>query len=211
MENNDKIKKCSEKLSRNGFNVVTVSSAKEAGEYIKRKIEELNPTSISYGDSMTLYATGAIDWLREQKCYLFIDTFEKGVRFKELIERRRRALTAELFMTGANAVAMDGSLHWLDMIGNRIAPIAFGPKKVILTVGRNKIVETQQDAFDRIRETAAPLNAKRHEDFVTPCVKTDSCMDCSSPHRICNSRLIMHKCLPKERITVILIDEDLGL
>lgn len=211
MENSEKLVKCSEKLSRNGFQTVIVPSAKEAGEYIKNFIEKTAPKDISYGDSMTLYSTGVIEWLRAQKQHTFIDTFEKGVRFKELIERRRQALTAELFMTGTNAVAMDGSLHWLDMIGNRIAPVAFGPKKVIITVGHNKIVETLEDAFNRIREIAAPLNAKRHEDFITPCVKTGVCMDCSSPHRICNARLIMHKCLPKERITVILIDEDLGL
>lgn len=205
------LERCAGKLRNNGFEVAMVGDAKEAGEYIQRRIVEINPESISFGDSMTLYATGVIDRLRELNEVAFIDTFENGVPFRELIERRRRALLCGLFMTGVNAVAMDGSLHWLDMIGNRIAPVAFGPRKVILVAGCNKIVETEQDAFRRIREVAAPKNVARHEGFNTPCAKTGVCCDCSSPQRICNERLILHKCNPKGRIEIVLIDDELGL
>ena len=190
MEQAKTTERCADRLRRNGFEVATAADAHEAGEYIRSRIAELAPASISFGDSMTLYATGTVEWLRTQRTYPFIDTFEQGVPFRELIERRRQALLCDLFLTGANAVTLDGELHWLDMIGNRIAPIA---------------------AFRRIRETAAPRNAARHEDFDTPCVKTGRCMDCASPRRICNERLILHKCHPKGRITVVLIDEDLGL
>ena len=182
MEQAKTTERCADRLRRNGFEVATAADAHEAGEYIRSRIAELAPASISF-----------------------------GVPFRELIERRRQALLCDLFLTGANAVTLDGELHWLDMIGNRIAPIAFGPRHVILTVGRNKIVEDGDAAFRRIRETAAPRNAARHEDFDTPCVKTGRCMDCASPRRICNERLILHKCHPKGRITVVLIDEDLGL
>ena len=209
MEQAKTTERCADRLRRNGFEVATAADAHEAGEYIRSRIAELAPASISF--SMTLYATGTVEWLRTQRTYPFIDTFEQGVPFRELIERRRQALLCDLFLTGANAVTLDGELHWLDMIGNRIAPIAFGPRHVILTVGRNKIVEDGDAAFRRIRETAAPRNAARHEDFDTPCVKTGRCMDCASPRRICNERLILHKCHPKGRITVVLIDEDLGL
>ena len=211
MEQAKTTERCADRLRRNGFEVATAADAHEAGEYIRSRIAELAPASISFGDSMTLYATGTVEWLRTQRTYPFIDTFEQGVPFRELIERRRQALLCDLFLTGANAVTLDGELHWLDMIGNRIAPIAFGPRHVILTVGRNKIVEDGDAAFRRIRETAAPRNAARHEDFDTPCVKPGRCMDCASPRRICNERLILHKCHPKGRITVVLIDEDLGL
>ena len=193
MEQAKTTERCADRLRRNGFEVATAADAHEAGEYIRSRIAELAPASISFGDSMTLYATGTVEWLRTQRTYPFIDTFEQGVPFRELIERRRQALLCDLFLTGANAVTLDGELHWLDMIGNRIAPIAFGPRHVILTVGRNKIVEDGDAAFRRIRETAA------------------RCMDCASPRRICNERLILHKCHPKGRITVVLIDEDLGL
>lgn len=200
------------KLIHNGFEVLVAANVQEAGTIVRSKIEEINPDSISFGDSMTLYATGAIDWLRSQNKYRFIDTFEKNVRFKELIERRRQALVCHTFMTGVNAIsASDGALHWLDMIGNRIAPVAFGPRKIIIVAGLNKVVETPEEAYSRIREIAAPRNVARHEGMKTPCAVTGKCSDCSSPDRICNERLILHKCHPKGRITLILIDEILGL
>lgn len=200
------------KLINNGFEVLVAPNVQEAGIIVRSKIEEINPDSVSFGDSITLYATGTIDWLRSKNRYCFIDTFEKNVRFKELIERRRQALVCHTFMTGVNAIsASDGALHWLDMIGNRIAPIAFGPRKIIIVAGRNKVVETPEDAYSRIREIAAPRNVARHEGMKTPCSITGKCSDCSSPDRICNERLILHKCHPKGRITLILIDEVLGL
>lgn len=208
---NQTAERCIKALTLNGFDVRTAATAAEAGEIIRSIIDQTAPASISFGDSMTLYATGTVAWLRGQTQIPFIDTFEPGVPFRDLIERRRAALTCGLFLTGINAVCEDGSLHWLDMIGNRIAPIAFGPRKVVLVAGRNKIVATQEDAYARIRDIAAPRNVARHEGFKTPCAVTGRCHDCSSPQRICNERLILHKCHPKGRITVILIDEELGL
>ena len=200
------------RLIRNGFEVFSVADATEAGAVIRRQIEEIRPESLSFGDSMTLYATGVVEWMRQQTEIPLIDTFEKGVRFRELIDRRRQALLCHTFLTGVNAIsASDGSLHWLDMIGNRIAPIAFGPRRVILVAGVNKIVETPEEAYRRIREEAAPRNVARHEGMKTPCAVTGRCSDCSSPDRICNERLILHKCHPKGRISLVLIDESLGL
>lgn len=211
MEQAKTIERCADRLRRNGFEVAMAADAHKAGEYIRSRIAALAPASISFGDSMTLHATGTVEWMRTQQTYRLIDTFEQGVPFRELIERRRQALLCDLFLTGVNAVTLDGELHWLDMIGNRIGPVAFGPRRVILTVGRNKIVEDSEAAYRRIRETAAPRNAARHEDFDTPCVKTGRCMDCASPRRICNERLILHRCHPKGRITVVLIDGEYGL
>ena len=131
-----RIARCRQALQHNGFEVEYLSNTRKAGEYLRTLIEQSHPHSVSFGDSMTLYATGIIAWLRSQTDIPFIDTFEPGVRFKDLIERRREALTCELFLTGVNAVGEDGTLHWLDMIGNRIAPIAFGPAI--------KLYETQQ-------------------------------------------------------------------
>lgn len=206
------IEECAARLTRNNFDVVIESNAQAAGEHIISIIHEISPTSISFGDSVTLHRTGIVDWLRSQSEFPFIDTFEDGVEFREMIERRRQALTCGVFLTGINAISLsDGSLHWLDMIGNRIAPIAFGPRKVILVAGRNKITSTPEEAYGRIRNIAAPGNIARHPGFKTPCAVTGRCSDCSSPQRICNERFIMHKCHPKGRVSVILIDEDLGL
>ena len=206
-----RIARCRQALQHNGFEVEYLSNTRKAGEYLRTLIEQSHPHSVSFGDSMTLYATGIIAWLRSQTDIPFIDTFEPGVRFKDLIERRREALTCELFLTGVNAVGEDGTLHWLDMIGNRIAPIAFGPRKVVLVAGRNKIVRDTAEAYTRIRDIAAPQNVARHEGFKTPCAMTGRCHDCNSPQRICNERLILHKCHPTGRITVVLINDELGL
>ena len=206
-----RIARCRQALQHNGFEVEYLSNTRKPGEYLRTLIEQSHPHSVSFGDSMTLYATGIIAWLRSQTDIPFIDTFEPGVRFKDLIERRREALTCELFLTGVNAVGEDGTLHWLDMIGNRIAPIAFGPRKVVLVAGRNKIVRDTAEAYTRIREIAAPQNVARHEGFKTPCAMTGRCHDCNSPQRICNERLILHKCHPTGRITVVLINDELGL
>ena len=206
-----RIARCRQALQHNGFEVEYLSNTRKAGEYLRTLIEQSHPHSVSFGDSMTLYATGIIAWLRSQTDIPFIDTFEPGVRFKDLIERRREALTCELFLTGVNAVGEYGALHWLDMIGNRIAPIAFGPRKVVLVAGRNKIVRDTAEAYTRIREIAAPQNVARHEGFKTPCAMTGRCHDCNSPQRICNERLILHKCHPTGRITVVLINDELGL
>lgn len=110
-----------------------------------------------------------------------------------------------------STISVDGALLWLDMIGNRIAPIAFGPRKVLLVVGRNKITPTREAAEERIRTIAAPQNIARHPGFRTPCAVTGVCADCYSEDRICNTHLRMERCFPRKRITVVLIDEDLGL
>jgi Fe-S-cluster-containing hydrogenase component 2 len=96
------------------------------------------------------------------------------------------------------------------MVGNRVGAIVFGPRCVVIMVGRNKLVSDLEQAMDRIKNLAAPANAIRHEQK-TPCVKTSYCMDCNSPARICNIWTIHEKSYPKGRIKVILINQDLGL
>lgn len=202
---------CAKQLLRNGFAVEIMPDAAEAGKWIQAKIAELEPMTISFGDSETLFATGIINELRDTCDFRLIDGFDRSIPRPERLEIRRQGLLADLFLTGINAVTTDGHLHWLDMIGNRIAPIAFGPKNVILTAGKNKIVTDDNEARKRIRQIAAPKNALKHTDFRTPCQKTGICSDCSSPDRICNTWMGMAKCFPKGRITVVLIDQNLGL
>ena len=202
---------CAERLRKHGFEVDVVSTIDEAGSILRQEIEREKPNRISYGDSMTVKATGIIDELRCEQSDRLIDGFDPSVSREVQLERRRQALLADLFFTGVNAVCMNGSLFWLDMIGNRIAPIAYGPKRVVLLVGRNKLVETPDEAVARIRQVAAPRNVARHPGFKTPCAVTGVCADCNSPQRICNTWLVMERCCPKERIRVVLIDQELGL
>ena len=155
--------------------------------------------------------TGIVEWLRSNGQLTLLDGFDPSMTYDERLETRRRALLSDLFITGVNAVTAEGTLHWLDKVGNRIAPVAFGPRKVIIVAGRNKIVANRDEAEERIRTIAAPQNIARHPGFRTPCAKTGVCSDCNSPDRVCNTRMEMLRCWPDKRVLVVLIDQDLGL
>jgi hypothetical protein len=115
----------------------------------------------------------------------------------------------DLFVTGSNAITVDGTLVNLDMIGNRVGALTFGPRNVIVLAGRNKIVTDLDEAMYRIKNYVAPVNAMRL-DKKTPCIKTSYCQDCKSPDRICNTWTITEKAFPPKRIKVVLVNEDLG-
>ena len=181
-----------------------------AAEVMRGLVREFRPASASYGDSMTLKAAGILDDLRSNPDIQFYDGFVPGMVREEKWEIRRQGMTADLFLTGVNAVSMEGTLHWVDMVGNRVAPVAFGPRRVILLAGSNKLVATPAEARERIRRIT-PLNARRHEGFRTPCMHTGICADCNSPDRLCNIHMSLVKCFPKGRISVILMKEPGGL
>lgn len=211
MTTTEKIQLCAEALRRHHFETAIVENTQQAFERIKAVVEAEAPKIVSFGDSVTMRKTGIIDWLRENGDWKLLDGFDPSMPRPERLEIRRQALMSDLFITGINALTEKGTLHWLDMVGNRIAPVAFGPRKVILVAGRNKIVADREEAEERIRRISAPQNIARHPGFRTPCAKTGVCMDCNSPDRICNTRMEMLRCYPTGRILVILIDQELGL
>jgi L-lactate utilization protein LutB len=206
-----RLENCKSALDANNFETFIAEDAKAAGKIVMEKIfPKTGAKQVSWGDSMTLYATGILDIFKRDPGIELIETFDKTISREESIERRRQALLTDLFFTGTNAVTQDGKLVNLDMIGNRVAAITFGPKNVVIFIGRNKIVPDLETAMHRIKDFAAPANAIRHGKK-TPCMKTASCKDCKSPDRICNTWTITEKSFPKGRIKVILINEDLGL
>ncbi|MGD8366585.1 MAG: lactate utilization protein [Desulfobacterales bacterium] len=198
-------------LELNNFTVYRADSAKEAADLVqKRIVAEIAPKSISWGGSMTFVATGLYDALKSLPGVEVIDAFDKNASAEEILDRRRRSLLVDLFVTGCNAVTETGLLVNLDMIGNRIGGLTFGPRHVVLLVGRNKVVPDVEEAMARIKNFVAPANAMRL-DKKTPCVKTGFCENCSSPDRICNTWTITEKSFPKGRIKIVLINENLGL
>ena len=207
----DRLKNCRESLQENAFEAFVAEDRVQARNIV---LEEIIPTtgakSASWGDSMTLHATGILNALLTYPGLSIVKTFEGGVPRAEIIERRRQALLVDFFITGTNALTECGKLVNLDMVGNRVAAIAFGPKTVVILVGRNKIVPDIAGAMSRISDYAAPINAIRHE-FKTPCAATSRCADCKSPQRLCNTWTITERSFPKGRIKVILINEELGL
>ena len=206
-----RLQNCKDALEKNNFEAFIAQTPAEAGQIVIDQIlPEIDVKSVSWGDSLTLYETGVLEFFKGNSEFNLIQTFDKKASRQEIIERRRKALLTDLFFSGTNAVIESGALVNLDMVGNRVGGIVFGPRWVAIMVGRNKIVTDLEEAMDRIKNLAAPANAIRHEQK-TPCVKTSYCMDCNSPARICNIWTIHEKSYPKGRIKVILINQDLGL
>jgi L-lactate utilization protein LutB len=200
-----------EALEANNFEVFMAENTAAAKQIV---LEEILPKtgakSVSCGGSLTHNATGLFETLKGRADLEILDVFDKALSDAERMELRRRSFLVDLYITGTNAVTEEGQLVNLDMFGNRVAAITFGPKAVVILVGRNKVVPELEDAMFRVKNYAAPANAIRL-DKKTPCVKTSYCDECSSPDRICNSWTITEKAFPKGRIKVVLINEDLGL
>jgi hypothetical protein len=185
-------------------------NAKAAKEIaLKDILPKLDIKSVSWGGSMSFVSTGLFHELKDNPDIEVINTFDQSLSKEESFERRRRSLMVDLYITGTNAVTEAGHLVNLDMMGNRVAAIMWGPKNVLLIIGRNKITGDLEDAMFRIKNFAAPVNVM-NLDKKTPCRKTGVCHDCSSPDRICNYWTITEKCFVKNRIKIILVNEDLG-
>ena len=199
-------------LESNNFEVYLADDRQAACRIaLEDIIPKLNAKSISWGGSMTFLAAGGLyDRLKDNKAFEVLDTFDKSGSSEQMLERRRQALLVDLFITGTNAVTETGQLVNLDMIGNRICGLTFGPKWVIIMIGRNKLVANLDEAMNRIKDYVAPANSMRL-DKKTPCAKTSYCEECKSPDRICNTWTITEKSFPKGRVKVVLINEDLGL
>jgi len=205
-----RLEKLKKALEANNFEVHLAESAAGAKTLVMETLlPNLKPASMAWGGSITVVGAGLYSALKERADIEFLDTFDKRIPAEEMLERRRRSLLVDLFITGTNAVTEAGQLVNLDMIGNRIGGITFGPRHVIILVGRNKLVPDLEEAFFRIKNYAAPVNAMRL-DKKTPCVKTSFCEECKSPDRICNTWTITEKSYPTGRVKAVLINEELG-
>jgi hypothetical protein len=138
-----------------------------------------------------------------------IDPFEPGLSSEDSLERRRKGLIADVMITSTNAITLDGKLVNLDGMGNRVAAMIFGPSKVILAVGMNKVVSDVEAAVARIRHYAAPVNAIRMA-IKTPCAENGICVECKTPARFCNIWSTIEGQRLRGRIHVKLIGESLG-
>jgi hypothetical protein len=201
-----RIKKTQQALKKNGMRAYIARGGDEA----RKKALSLIPegATVGLGGSRTVADIGLLDALRKGGFHLF-DQYASGQDRIGSMETRKQGTHAEYFVSSSNAVTEDGKLVNVDGLGNRLAGFCFGPEKVVLVVGRNKIVPDLEAGLRRVRNVAAPMNAKRFG-LTTPCVKTGVCSDCSSPERICNLTLIIEKQRIKGRIAVILVNEDLG-
>lgn len=197
-------------LEKNKFSVQQVNNVQEAKDLVlETLLPETTGRSVSWGGSGTFREVGLYEALRQSDLEV-VDTFDKSISFEEQLERRRQAMLVDVFFTSTNALTEDGVLVNLDMIGNRINGLTFGPRHVIVLVGRNKIVPDVEAGMQRIKNYVAPLNAYKLGKK-TPCAETGFCQDCDSPERICNTWTITEKSFPKGRVRIVLVNQDLGL
>ena len=185
------------------------------------KVLELVPpdVSVGFGDSVTLYQAGIIAGLEKRKTNSLLHPFyHNGIVHypetrREVVKRGKEILDTEYYLTGTNAITMDGKIVNTDGLGNRVAGIIFGPRRVIVVAGINKIVPDLEQALERIKMVAAPLNAYRHQVKhgmpSRPCGVTGTCSDCHSPDRMCNYTVIVEY-QPSQRIQVVLVGQKLG-
>lgn len=201
--------------------------ASNRNEALSAVLEMIPPGAVvARGDSISLDQIGLLSEISKRNQNTLIDPFKADADgfWAEAAEERQRMMResffADILVTGTNAITLDGKLVNIDGNGNRVAAMIFGPGKVILVVGINKIVKDVTEALERIHQFTAPVNAKRHylkhniEDFSDlPCVKTGSCIDCRHEWRICNYTVIIEGAMPhhKGRINVVLVGEELGI
>ena len=161
-------------------------------------------STVTMGGAMSVREIGLLDALKAGK-YSFIDRDD----YEDRREAELKAYGADVFLASANAITEDGVLVNIDGNSNRVSAIAFGPKKVVFIVGRNKICSDVDGALKRARNVAAPINAQRFGGN-TPCVKTGACANCKSADCICCNFLITRYSRFGDRIHVIIVNEDLG-
>jgi L-lactate utilization protein LutB len=179
-------------------------------EQLLEKLKELinEGSTVGVGDSMTLFETGVIDFLRSGK-FDFLDKYEDGLGSDDKRELYIKNFSADTFICSTNAITENGELYNIDGNGSRVAPMIYGPKQVILVTGINKIVKNLDEAEIRVRQYAAPIDAKRlNKD--TPCTKVGYCVDCKSPYRICNDFVVIRGQFIKGRIKILIVGEILG-
>lgn len=179
----------------------------------RKMVEELIPdgATIAVGGSVTLRDTGILDDIISQPKYNFIDRYNCS-SFDEVLDKYRQGFTSDVFVQSVNAITKDGQLVCIDCTGNRAASMIFGPKKVIVITGVNKICDTLEDAIARCRKIA-PLNARRIPHTEAPCFEDGICKGkaCKNRARVCNSIGIVDGCFYQPgRISVIVVPEVLG-
>ncbi len=206
--NEQKCERAVESLGKNGFTAVYCKTGQEAYDYIIREAAEAE--SVGFGGSMSVTDLAVQEKLREMGKEI-LNHSQPALSREERLEIMRRQLTCDLFLTGSNAVTLSGYLVNIDATGNRVASMFFGPKKVIVVAGRNKLVDGDiAAAIKRIKDWASPPNAKRLN-FNTPCAKTGFCCDCTSPDRICRITTIIDRKPRRTDIRVLVVNEDMGL
>ncbi len=201
-------KKVVEALIKNNFDAVYVSTEKEATDIIMKYV---NPDfTVGFGGSMTIKNMGLQDKIRATGAKV-LDHGE-AQSHDEIVAIAREEMLSDLYLCSSNAVTLDGAFINVDAMGNRVAAMNFGPKKVIIVVSVDKICKDEAAAFERLKSIAGPMNNKRLErpEISNPCMKMGVCVNCQSKTRLCRTYSIMRKKPSATDITAIVIGKSCG-
>lgn len=163
--------------------------------------------TIGIGHSLTLQKMDITNSLLQRGNIVYDKELAKNTDECKVL--KKKALTTDWYITGSNAISIDGRIVNIDHSGNRVAAITFGPDKVIVVVGKNKVVDTVDEAIMRVKNVACPLNAKR-AGLNPPCVTLNKCIDCVSKERVCNSLSIVEGQLDSNRIKLFVVNGEFG-
>lgn len=195
-------------FTQNNINAYFVANKNAA----LKQILELAPTGsiVTFAGSKTIEEIGARDYfLQNSNQYTLIDPYANNLSKEQSYEKRRQGLLADILLTSSNAITEKGEIVNIDGAGNRVAGLNFGPKKVIIVAGINKIVPNLPAAWKRIATIAAPLNNKRLQTG-NPCIVSGVCQNCNLPNRICRTYNIIQGQRIANRLHVIIVNENLG-
>lgn len=193
-------------FKRNRIKVTLLENKDSLIDYLSYKI--VPNSTIGVGDSVTLDQLGVYDFLRNGDLD-FLDKYKEGLSRDEKRTIYLKNFDADIFLSGVNAISSEGKIYNLDGNGSRVAPIIYGPHKVFLISGTNKIVSNENEALARIRNIAAPMDNIRLGKK-NPCTKKGYCTDCRSKTKICNYHTVIQGQFDEDRIELILIEGDYG-
>ena len=199
------VKEMESNFQKRNIELLWFKDFKEIKEYLLEKVP-INAT-VGIGNSQTLNGMDITEAFISRGNTVY--NKELGTTLNEIKELKRKSLVADFYVSSSNAVSIDGRIVNIDHSGNRVAAIAFGPDKVFIVIGKNKVAASCDEAVTRAKNVAARMNAKR-AGFNPPCVSAGHCVDCFSPDRVCNIISIIEGQHTKGRLTLLIANEDAG-
>jgi len=181
----------------------------ETLEEVRDRIIELIPEycSVGIGNSKTLKEMDISRLFRERGNILYDKSLSESKEESELL--KKKSLLSDWYITGTNAISKEGHIVNIDHSGNRVAAMIYGPDKVIVVVGKNKLCDTLDGAIQRARNISAPLNAKR-AGYNPPCLNLNRCIDCKTDERVCFNLVIIEGQFVKDRMQLFIVNDEFG-
>ncbi len=198
--------KCVNAFKKHGFDAHFVSSGEEARKLILDMASGYE--TFGFAGSDTTRSLGVLEELKSMGKTIY-DHWQQGLSTEEDLEVRFQQGRCDCFLCSANAISATGEVVNVDGVGNRISGMSFGPKKVIIVAGMNKVRPDLDSALKRVWEVAGPMRAKSLN-RETPCAETGVCTDCNAPQRICRITTILHRKPVLTDISIVLVNEALG-